>query len=190
MKFYCLAAVVAVLLLCSRAQSQESRTSPSEDEIKLVMTQTDRALAEYSAAVERERKLYGDRVDVRNDQDVIDGLATFSKGMGAEPQRFNSPFGFEIVLLLDDASRNAALCNAGAISEGVKATMAKQTEAAEDYLQLAQECTSVSSLLYTVSENAAALYRRYVNREQEAATKAFDAMNKCIAVLKQQKSKQ
>jgi hypothetical protein len=187
MKFYSLSVLLAIILLCPRGQCQESKPSPSDDEIKLVMTQTDRALAEYAATVERERKLYGDRADVKNDQDVIDGLTTFSKGMSAQPQRFNSPFGFEVVLLLDDASRNAALCNAGAISEGVKATIAKQTEAAEDYLRLAQECTSVSSLLYTVSENAAALYRRYVNSEQEVAQKAFDEMNKCIGILKQQK---
>lgn len=189
MKFCCLSAAVAIALLCPSAQSQQSKNFPTDDEIKLVITQTDRALAEYAATVEQERKLYGDRVDVKNDRQVIDGLSTMSKGFGAKPQVFNSRFGLELVLLLDDASRNAALCNASAISEGVKATMAGQTQAAEDYMQLARACTSDSTLLYTVSENAAALYQRYVDSEQDLAQKAFDEMNKCIEALKQQKPK-
>jgi hypothetical protein len=182
-----LIAVFVCILLCPAAQSQAPKNFPTDEEIRLVMTQTDRALVDYAATVQQERKLYGDRVDVKNDSQVIDGLTTFSKGMGAQPQRFNSPFGFEFVLLLDDASRNAALCNAGAISEGVKATMAGQTQAAQDYMELGQSCTSVSTLLYTVSESAAALYQRYVNGEEELAQRAVEEMEKCVAVLKNQK---
>ena len=112
-----------------------------------------------------------------------------SKGMSAQPQKFNSPFGFEFVLLLDDASRNAALCNADAIQKGIKTTMAGDTRAAQDYLQLAQSCTSVSSLLYTISENAGALYQRYVNGEASLAMDAFNTMNKCLDTLKQKGTK-
>jgi hypothetical protein len=76
-----------------------------------------------------------------------------------------------------------------AISKGIKATMSHDSTAALSYLQLAQSCTSVSNLMYTISENAAALYQRYVDGEQDLAQKAFNEMNKCLDVLKQQKSK-
>ena len=153
------------------------------------MTQTERALSDYTATVKIEEKLSGNPTDVENDKRVLDGLTTMSKAMNAQPQKFNSPIGFEFVLLLDDASRNAAVCNADAIQKGIKTTMAGDKQGAQDYLQLAQSCTSVSSLLYTISENAGALYQRYVSGEASLATDAFNTMNKCLDTLKQRGTK-
>ena len=189
MKIRCLIAIVVLGLLCSAAQSQESKAFPTDDEIRLVVTQTDRALVDYIATAKQEQHLLESTTDAENDKRVIDGLTAMSKGFEAKPQAFNSRFGLEFVLLLDDASRNAALCNADAITKGIKATVAGETQAAQDYLQLAQSCTSVSNLLYTISENAAALYQRYVNGEEDLAQQAFDEMNKCRGILKQQKPK-
>ena len=157
--------------------------------IKLVIVQTDRALVDYVASVKEEQRLSEGAEETENDKQVIDGLTAMSKVFGARPQKFNSRFGFELILLLDDASRNAALCNADAISKGVKATMAGESRAAQDYLQLAQSCTSVSNLLYTISENAAALYQRYVSGAEDLAQQAVEQMDKCMATLKQQKAK-
>jgi hypothetical protein len=176
---------LASILTCPLADSQEDKTFPTDDEIRLVITQTERALPDYTATVTLEEKLAGQPTDVENDKRVLDGLAVMSKGISAQPQKFNSPIGFEFVLLLDDASRNASLCNADAIQKGIKVTMAGDTRAAQDYLQLAQACTSVSNLIYTISENAGALYQRYVNGEESLAMDAFNTMNKCIATLKQ-----
>jgi hypothetical protein len=189
MKFYSLSAVLAIALLCPSAHSQESKTFPTDDEIKLVVTQTERALVDYASTIQQEEKVSGKRIDVETDKRLTDALTTATKVFGVTPRAFNSPVGFEFVMMLDDASRNAALCNAGAMSEGLKATLAGQTQAGEDYLRLAQACTSVSTLLYTVSENAAALYQRYVNGEQDLAQQTSEEMTKCVAVLKQQKPK-
>jgi hypothetical protein len=144
---------------------------------------------DYASTIQQEEKVSGTRIDVETDKRLMDALTTATKVFEVKPRAFNSPVGFEFVMMLDDASRNAALCNAGAISEGLKATIAGQMRASEDYLRLAQSCTSVSTLLYTVSESAAALYQRYLDGEQDLAQKAVDEMNKCSGMLKQQKTK-
>lgn len=178
---------LASTLACSAANSQTNKTFPTDDEIALVVSQTERALSGYEASVKQEEKLSGKPSEVENDKRVINGLTVMSKGIGAQPQKFNSPVGFTFVLLLDDASRNAALCNTGAIQKGIKATVTGDTNAAQEYLRLAQACSDVSNLLYTVSENAGALYQRYVNGEESLAMDAVTTMNQCVAKLKQTK---
>jgi hypothetical protein len=164
-----------------------NNTFPTDDEIALVVSQTGRALSNYEATVKREEELTDKSADVENDKRVIHGLTVISKVIGAQPQKFNGPFGFTFVLLLDDASRNAALCNTDAIQKGIKATLAGDTGKAQEYLQLGQACSDVSNLPYTVSENAGALYQRYVNGEEGLAIDAVNTMNQCVAKLKQAK---
>ena len=118
---------------------------------------------------------------------MIHGLTVMSKAIKEQPQKFNTAAGFEFVLLLDDASRNAALCNADAIQKGIKVTMEGNTAAAQNYLQLAQACTGASNLLYMVAENAGALYQRYVSGEESLAIEAVGTMNRCVEQLKQKK---
>jgi|HubBroStandDraft_6_1064221.scaffolds.fasta_scaffold421454_2 hypothetical protein len=174
-------------LACPAAPAQMNNTFPTDDEIALVVSQTGRALSNYEATVKREEELTDKSADVENDKRVIHGLTVISKVIGAQPQKFNGPFGFTFVLLLDDASRNAALCNTDAIQKGIKATLAGDTGKAQEYLQLGQACSDVSNLPYTVSENAGALYQRYVNGEEGLAIDAVNTMNQCVAKLKQAK---
>jgi hypothetical protein len=67
--------------------------------------------------------------------------------------------------------------------------MAHDTQAGEKYLQLAQMCTSVSTLLYAISENAAALYQRYLDADRVLTKQSYDAMNTCVEALKKSQSK-
>jgi hypothetical protein len=184
-------AVVTLLLASpfvnSATRPQANKAFPSDEEIVLVVTQTERALSDYEASVAAEEKLGGKEADVSNDKRVIHGLSVMSKAIRAQPQKFNAAVGFEFVLLLDDASRNAALCNADAIQKGIKVTMEGNTAAAQEYLQLAQSCTGTSNLLYMVAENAGALYQRYVSGEESLAIEAVATMNKCVEQLKQKK---
>ena len=166
------------------AKAQTDKTFPTNDEVTLVITQTQRALSDYEASVAVEEKLGGKDADVSNDKRVIHGLTVMAKAMTEQPQKFNTAAGFEFVLLLDDASRNAALCNADAIQKGIKVTMEGNMAAAQNYLQLAQSCTAASNLLYMVAENAGALYQRYVSGEEKLAIDAVSTMNKCVEQLK------
>jgi hypothetical protein len=179
--------ILSGVLVCPVANSQTNKTFPTDEEITLVVTQTERALSDYEASVKLEAKLAGQASDIENDKRVINGLTEMIKALHEHRQRFNGAVGFEFVLLLDDASRNAALCNADAIQKGRKVTMAGDTPAGQNYLQLAQACTGASNLLYNVSENAGALYQRYVNGEESLAIDAVNTMNKCVEKLKQTK---
>ena len=62
--------------------------------------------------------------------------------------------------------------------------MAGNKDKAESLLHLAQSCADVSTLIYTVSENAGALYQRYVEAEQELAEQAAEVAQKCTDILK------
>ena len=179
--------ILSCLLVCPVAHSQVNKTFPTDDEITLVVTQTERALSDYEASVKMEEKLAGGAADVENDKRVIKGMTVMVKALRDRPQGFNSPVGFEFVLLLDDASRNAALCNADAIQKGTKVTIEGDASAGRNYLQLGQACTGASNLLYNVSEPAGALYQRYVNGEESLAIDAVNTMNQCVAKLKQTK---
>jgi hypothetical protein len=57
-----------------------------------------------------------------------------------------------------------------------------QEEAAS---QGSQSCSDVSTLLYTVSENAVALYTRYVEGEEKLAERGVQTAQKCFEALKQ-----
>src|ERR1700722_4607047 len=181
------AILVCLSLVCPVVNSQTNKTFPTDDEITLVVTQTERALSDYESSVSLEAKLADKADDIANDKRVIAGLTLMIKALHVHPQGFNSPAGFEFILLLDDASRNAALCNADAIQKGMKVTLAGDATAGGNYLQLAQACTAASNLLYNVSENAGALYQRYVNGEESLAIDAVNTMEKCVEKLKQTK---
>jgi hypothetical protein len=51
-------------------------------------------------------------------------------------------------------------------------------------MHLAQSCMDAGNLIYTVSENAGALYERYVKAEQQLAQKSFDVSQRCTDALK------
>ena len=95
--------ILSGVLVCPVANSQTNKTFPTDDEITLVVTQTERALSDYEASVKLEAKLAGQASDIENDKRVINGLTVMIKALHEHPQRFNSAVGFEFVLLLDDA---------------------------------------------------------------------------------------
>jgi hypothetical protein len=186
---------VAVLLFlgcASIGQTQETdKPFPSNDEIDLLLTQADRAMEQYKAAVNLEEqdmeKTPEEEGAVAKDRDVYAGWEVVSKGMKVKPQAFNSRFGVEIVLLLDDASRNAVVCSSQA---ALRATSSSTVVEAQSFLHLAQTCLDTSTLVYTVSENAAALYRKYLEAEEQLTNKATDFVTRCTDILKRNAASQ
>jgi hypothetical protein len=59
-----------------------------------------------------------------------------------------------------------------------------KTAKARSLAQLSQSCMDMSSLIYTVGENAGALYARFVAGEEAVAKQAFDTMQECTDILK------
>ena len=106
------------------------------------------------------------------------------KAFKKQAQGFNGPLGFAFFQWLDDADRNALLCGSGVSTQAALQMMAGNTDKAHSLLHLAQSCTDVSTLIYTVSENAGALYQRYVEALAELAAQCAQTVEKCEGILK------
>ena len=184
----CVSALLCLASLCaaSRAQKQEA-SFPTDEEIKLVLTQADRALQEYKPLLDMEEKMYGNKgADaVAKDREVVNGIEIAIKAFRKNPQAFNGPLGFSFFEWLDDADRNALLCVSGAATEATAHMMAGEREKAETEIRLSHSCIDVSTLLYTVSENAGALYTRFTQNETKLAEDSAQVAQKCVGLLKQ-----
>jgi hypothetical protein len=170
----------------ARCQDEIDKSFPTKEEIQLLVTQTDRAVSQYELTINLEEKLLERGKTVENDRKVIHALRTFVDVLTKKPEGFNRVEVFQFVLLLDDASRNSSLCYGEAIQKGLQA-VASHAGIADDYLMLAQSCTASSGAFYTVSENAAALYQRFLNGLSDNEEQAFKTMNQCMDALKKLK---
>jgi hypothetical protein len=101
------------------------------------------------------------------------------KGLRDSSQKFNSQGGFDLLILIDDAVRNAALAAANASKQTTQEIIAGRTEKAELMITLMQNAGGTSTLLYTVSENCTALYQKYLTFLNAFANKATEALNSC-----------
>lgn len=183
----CTCTFVVLTGLAALAHGQTGNSFPTDDEINLLLTQTERALEQYKPLIDLEAAHPSKNgVDtIAHNRQVVSGLEMAIKAFRAKPQEFNGPLGFAFFEWLDDASRNAALCSGGSINQAMSELMVgKNKNNAESLLDLARSCADASTLVYTVSENAGSLYQRYVTAEQELAKKAAEVAQRCTAVFK------
>jgi hypothetical protein len=178
--------VVLTVGFAIMANGQNQKTFPSDAEINLVLTQTERAIEQYKPLIEIEAAQLGEGgVDtIARDRQVVSGLEMAIKAFKGKPQGFNGSLGFTFFEWLDDAARNAALCAAGSSNQAMSALLTGNKDGTEALLHLAQSCAAVSTLIYTVSENAGSLYQRYVDAEQEFAEQTAEVALKCVDALK------
>jgi hypothetical protein len=127
-------------------------------------------------------KILGD--GVARDREAVGALQTVIAGFRRKPQAFNSPLGFLFFEELDDATRNALACSSGASSQATAQLVDGTKENASSLLHLAQTCADASALIYTVSENAGALYQRYVESLAQLEDQSAATVEKCQDILK------
>lgn len=181
----------AVFLMVSwagvRPQEREAATFPTNTEITLVLTQAERAVIQYEPLLDMEEHNLGKKGTeaIAKDREVLSALKMAIAGFKKQPQQFNSALGFAFFEWLDDADRNALLCASTALTDANTAIVAGDRSGAEANLTLSQGCQAVSTLFYTVSENAGALYTRYVQSEAELAERGAEIAKQCAAALKQ-----
>ena len=134
---------------------------PSDSDINLVVLQADPVMDQYRAAVAQEETVLGKAgADaVSRDKQLVGSWDFTLKGLEVRPQTFNGELGLEVVLMLDDASRNTALCSGAAAQNSAGAALAKS-------------CGDASTHLHTVSQTVSALYRQYLEAAQERVAKA------------------
>ena len=168
------------------ANAQTEKTFPTDAEINLVLTQTDRAIQQYKPLIDLEAVQMGKggADTIAHDREVVSGLEMAIKAFKGKPQGFDGPLGFTFFEWLDDADRNAALCAGGSSLGAMSEMMAGNKDKAESLLHLAQSCADVSTLIYTVSENAGSLYQRYVDAEEELAEQAAGVAQEGTDILK------
>jgi hypothetical protein len=159
-------AVVMALLVgfgAGMGHAQGKLGLPSDSDINLVVLQADAAMDEYRAAALQEETLMGKAgADAASRDKVLLGAWDYaSRGFKSRPQTFNSELGFEIVLVLDDAARNTALCDGSALWAGKNGADAGRAE-------LAKACSDASTHLHAASQSVSALYRQYLEAEQAA----------------------
>ena len=184
------ASIVLIVSFAVAVNAQTEKTFPTDDEINLVLTQTERAIQQYKLVIDQEEIQTGKSATdaVAKDRQVVNGLETALeiavKAFRGKPQGFNGPLGFAFFQWLDDASRNALLCGSGVSAQAALQMMAGNTGKANSLLHLAQSCNDVATLIYTVSENAGSLYLRYVEAEEQLATQGAEVAKRCVEILK------
>jgi|HubBroStandDraft_4_1064222.scaffolds.fasta_scaffold28475_5 hypothetical protein len=177
------ALVLLAVRFVSVANAQTDKPFPTDDEVNLLLTQTERAIQQYKPLIDQEEIQMGKSYSeaAAKDRQVVNALEKAVKAFKTKPQTFNGPLGFIFFGWLDDADRNALLCASGA---SLQASQADTASRGSTLLHLAQNCTYASTLIYTVSENANSLYGKYVEAEAQLAEQATETVKKCTEVLK------
>jgi hypothetical protein len=162
----------------ARAQDKLPDT-PTDDEINLMLSQLERAMDQYEVLIIQEDKLLAGvhEADTTTDKRLVDLWKMLNKGLRGSPQKFNSQGGFDLLILIDDAARNAALAATNASKQTTQEIIAGRTEKAELLVTLMQNASGTSTLLYTVSENCTALYQKYLTFLHAFVYKATEALN-------------
>jgi hypothetical protein len=193
---------ITFLLLCHvclTAQCQESAKEenfPKSDEIQLVLSQSERAFEQYDRSIKLEAGLPSALEDssmLEKDRQIVNLAGRLISGLKRNPDAFHGVGGLLLLGALDDASRNAALCFGTAfadIGNGLLAAKGLDRAKAYELMHIGQACQDVSVQLYTISENVHALMVRELEGQQILSGKAVDALNQCVAVVKNGKASQ
>jgi hypothetical protein len=181
---------ILVLLLVGLAtigQAQEA-VFPTNDEIQLVLTQADRAMQQYKLLIDQEELHFGkssaEIEAVAKDREVVRAIEMAVQVLKKNPQGFNSAGGFALFEWLDDASRNAMVCSSSFSVQATTTLMNGEISKATELIHLGQSCLDASNMIYTVSENAGALYERYAKTSQKLAADGAKILQQCTDTLK------
>ena len=163
------------------ASAQKPASAPTKEEIELLLTQTERGMEQYTNLVQQADKLFRGfpDSDLETDKKLIGFWKDVDKTLRADPEKFDSRAGFDLLVMIDDASRNAALIGTSAAKLTSQEIIAGKLQNADLLVTLMQNASSTSTLLYTVSENCNALYLRYLSFVEVFVGKALDIMDKC-----------
>jgi hypothetical protein len=180
--FVCVTAVISA----GQEQQRSEPQLPTNEEIKLVVEQSETAFALYKQSVEREAELPSmkqDKTALEKDQNIVKLAQQITDGLKRNPGVFNGVGGLFLLTTLDDASRNAALCSGSGESDAVGAVVKEGKDSAYRIMAIAQNCISISAHLYAVSESVNALYVRYVEAQANLNGEATATINQCATAL-------
>jgi hypothetical protein len=162
---------------------------PTDDEVRLVLTQAERAVNEYKPLLDRWEQMLGKEgaEAVAKDRETLRGIDAGIIGFRKNPQAFNSALGFAFFEWLDDACRNALLSSLSTSNTAAAELIDGDTQKVRLNMELAKDFSNLSTVFYTVSENAGALYTRFVEGEEQLAKLATQTATECSDILKNSK---
>ena len=162
---------------------------PTDDEVRLVLTQAERAVNEYKPLLDRWEQMLGKEgaEAVAKDRETLRGIDAGIIGFRKNPQAFNSALGFAFFEWLDDACRNALLSSLSTSNTAAAELIDGDTQKVRLNMELAKDFSNLSTVFYTVSENAGALYTRFVEGEEQLAKEAARTATECGDILKNSK---
>lgn len=124
----CATLFILCVVTSAHAQKHDKKYDtkfPTGDEIKLVLTQAERAIGEYRPLLDMEEKMLGKAgaAAVKKDRETVHGIDVAIAAFGKNPQVFNGPLGFAFFEWLDDACRNALLSSESAMNSATEGLM-------------------------------------------------------------------
>jgi hypothetical protein len=178
--------VLLFTLLTRVAGYTQDAPFPSDDDINVVVSQTNAAMVQYRMAVDQEERLMGKAAADANarDRKTLENWDFVSKPLASKPQMFNGAVGFDFVLMLDEASRDEALCSVSSLSTASALALAQDVSKATPFINLSKTCMDASTILFTVRQGVAALYQKYVAAEEQLANKGLEVAGNCMEALK------
>src|SRR5215469_590862 len=163
------------LLLSSCVISAPASQAPSNEEIKLLLGKIDQAMLQYERLINHQTSIFGYSNNVGVDRKLLEHWKSLKAEISKNPQKFNSSRGFDVVVTVDDASRNAVLVAKLALSEMLEQQRTGKGAASAAVLStLMQDADACGSSFLKVSESAAELYTAYLNWQDAAPKKAID----------------
>jgi hypothetical protein len=176
--------VVFVCITTAAQQQNKPLEFPSQRQIELLITQAERAFSTYEAAVQLEQAEFGAAAGAGKDHEVTLAAQQLLTRLKKDSGSFNSPFGFLLILNLDDASRNMAVCMGQASNAAMGLALDHKVSDATQKMTVGQTCLNTSQLLYTVSENATAMYEDYLLANTALQNQAVETLQKCSDAMK------
>lgn len=177
--FVLCAALMSPVLI--EAHQRNAPAAPTKEEVELLLTQAERGMDQYATLVQQADKLLAGTPDAElgADKQLVGYWKQLDKIFRDNPDKFDSRAGFDLLVMIDDASRNAALIGTSAAKQTSQEIIAGRIQHADLFVTLMQNASSTSTLLYTVSENCNALYLRYLGFVEAFVGQALDVMDKC-----------
>src|SRR5271157_1318915 len=153
---------VVAFTLVAEPQS-DGKLLPTDDEIRLVLLQTERAIRLYKPLVDEQAGRFGGEEMVSDDRKTMSGATAVLATIKTTPQSFNGPDGFELIEMIRALEHSGASCSAFAATTALNRNSATRKADAVALVQLSVSCTKSSVLFRTVGDNAAALFTRFLN---------------------------
>ena len=163
------------------AVAQSEKAFPTDEEIGLLLAQTDRTIQRYKPLLDEQEAQIGKSVadEIAKDRQTLSTLEMLTKTLKNRRSAFNGLQGFAFLESLHDADRNLSRCVNTASSASTGYMIAGNRDKADSLLRLSESCMDVSVLIYTTSESASNLYKHFIEAQDQWAAHSTQEARKC-----------